>query len=371
MSDADACPEPGPQEGSGPAPVPGTGPSAAQGPDPVAADPRTPETAPPAATADDRNEDDDALPDLWNRLDDLGDECGYFEPLGPHHGVVLLDQGPTLLVSFVHASDLDPESDLSPAHKIAERHGWSALTIVADRLDWFRARHVYAYFDRLVDDAFFEDFDRVVFYGAGAGGYAAAAFSVTAPGATVIAVHPQATLDPRLTGWDDRFRAHRRLSFTDRYGFAPDMLEGAEAGFIIYDPHQTEDALHAALFARPHVELLPCPDLGANIALVLGELDLLDPLLTAAGEGRLDTAFFRKLMRARRNSPRYLRMVLARLEEQDRLFLAALLCRNVARRLHGPRFRARLTRLEDELRAKGRTLPPARSPAAQPEAAAG
>jgi hypothetical protein len=49
---------------------------------------------------------------------------------------------------------------------------------------------------------FFDDFDQVVFYGAGQCGYAAAAFSVATPGATVVAIQPQATLDPRVTEWD-------------------------------------------------------------------------------------------------------------------------------------------------------------------------
>jgi hypothetical protein len=43
-----------------------------------------------------------------------------------------------------------------------------------------------------VDDGFFDEFEQVIFYGSGSSGYAAAAFSVAAPGATVIAVQPQA-----------------------------------------------------------------------------------------------------------------------------------------------------------------------------------
>ena len=65
---------------------------------------------------------------------------------------------------------------------------------------WFRYPKVHAYFNRLVDDGFFDDLDKVVFYGAGPCGYAAATFSVAAPGATVVAIQPQATLDPRVTG---------------------------------------------------------------------------------------------------------------------------------------------------------------------------
>ena len=108
--------------------------------------------------------------------------------------------------------------------------------MVAEGQSWFRDPAVFAYFDRLVDDGFFDEFERVIFYGAGPCGYAAAAYSVAAPGATVVAVQPQATLDPRMTEWDDRFVEMRRTSFTDRYGYAPDMLDAADQAFVLYDP---------------------------------------------------------------------------------------------------------------------------------------
>ena len=40
-------------------------------------------------------------------------------------------------------------------------------------------------------------------------------------------MQPQATLDPRVAEWDDRFLHMRRTDFTDRYGYAPDMLDAA------------------------------------------------------------------------------------------------------------------------------------------------
>lgn len=58
-----------------------------------------------------------------------------------------------------------------------------------------------------------EDFDRVVFYGAGAAGYAAAAYSITAPQAELVLIAPRATLDPGLAGWDERHRIARRINF--------------------------------------------------------------------------------------------------------------------------------------------------------------
>lgn len=302
--------------------------------------------------------------DWLRRIEDIGETEGYFEPLGRRHSALFADRGPVLLVSFeTHATIRAREDAQLPlGFTVAEATGHSSLTLIAESETWFRDRAVYAYFDRLVDEAFFEDFDRVVFYGAGSCGYAAAAFSVTAPGATVIALAPQATLDPRLAGWDERFREMRRTSFSDRYGFAPDMLEGVGAAYIVFDPVVTPDAMHAALFARPFVTLLSCRNLGPQVELLLNEMDLLETILQQACAGSFGAAEFWRLYRGRRNAPRYLRQVAARLGADGRTWLEALLCRNVVGRLNGPRFRNRLARLEEQLAEQGRSLPVGTAP---------
>ncbi|WP_444451819.1 phosphoadenosine phosphosulfate reductase [Rhodobacter capsulatus] len=297
--------------------------------------------------------------DWLHHIEHLGDLEGYYEPLGPAHSVLFADRGPVLLVSFEIRAAIRArsEEELPAGFSLAEAGGHSSLTIIGHDESWFRDPTVYAYFDRLVDEAFFEDFDRVVFYGAGSCGYAAAAYSVAAPGATVIMLAPQATLDARLTAWDDRFRRRRRQNFTDRYGFAPDMLDGAGAAYIIYDPLIAEDAMHAALMARPHVTLLPCRNLGSTPETALAEIDALEPMLTQACAGTFTPAIFWRLWRGRRNATRYLRRLAGHLDRSDRPFLEALLCRNVVARLGGPRFRNRLAALEDQLEKSGHPLP--------------
>ncbi|MGO4854959.1 phosphoadenosine phosphosulfate reductase [Phaeovulum sp. W22_SRMD_FR3] len=302
--------------------------------------------------------------DWLARLEDIGEEAGYFEPLGARHSAFFADEGPVLLVTFETMNSIrDSQDDQLPmGYAITRKHGWSHLSIIAHEDSWYRDPRVFAYFDRLVDDAFFEDFDQVVFYGAGMAAYAAAAFSVTAPGATVLLVQPQATLDPRVSGWDNRHTDMRRTSFTDRYGYAPDMIEGAGEVFVVFDPDQPLDAMHAALFTKPFVTKLPCPYAGSEVADLLSSFKILQPLLEAACEGKFTASTFWKLYRARRNSPRFLRQISGRLLEEGRPFLNALLCRNAATRLNGPRFRARQGQLEAELKAQGRCLPPVRRP---------
>ncbi len=150
----------------------------------------------------------------------------------------------------------------------------------------------------------------------------------------------------------------RKVSFSDRYGFAPDMLEGAGEAFVLYDPLEALDAMHAALFRRPWVTPLPCPTLGANLPAMLINLGLVEQMLVMACEGRFTAAAFWRLYRLRRESLRYLRLLLARTDAAGRPYLSALAARNAARRLHAPRFRNRLAQLQEVLSAKGITLPP-------------
>ncbi|MFC2968556.1 phosphoadenosine phosphosulfate reductase [Acidimangrovimonas pyrenivorans] len=297
--------------------------------------------------------------DWLSRLAEIGDELGYFERLGDKHSAFFVDDGATLVVSFESLGAIRGGSDsqMPLGYSVARAQGWSHLCLIADGETWYRDPAVYGYFDRLVDDAFFEDFDRVVFFGSGMGAYGATAYSVAAPGATVVAIQPVATLDPAVCEWDERFREQRRLCFTDRYGFAPDMIEGAGEVFVIYDPEVMLDAMQAALFTKPYVTKLRCRNLGEAIGPSLQHMKVLVPLLTQAGEGRLNASAFYQLYRARRDNGPYLRNLLSRTDSLRRPMLSALLCRNVLARMNAPRFRRRLSELTEELEALGIDLP--------------
>ena len=296
----------------------------------------------------------------FDRIRQIGEGGGFFKRLGASHAALFHDAGPTLLVTFETVADIrNKQTDELPlGYHVARDRGWSHLCVMAADDTWYRDPTVYRLFDRLDDGDFFGQFDHVVFYGAGMAGYAAAAFSVTAPGATVVAVQPQATLDPRIAGWDPRFTDMRRISFTDRYGFAPDMIEGAQAVYVLFDPEQNLDSMHAALFARPHVTLLQCRNLGRDIAGALMEMRILPSVLSAACTNTFDERLFRIFYRARRNYRPYLENLLARLTADGRPYLAALLSRNVANRLNAADFRKRASQLEQDLAVMGIRLPP-------------
>lgn len=278
------------------------------------------------------------------KLEEVAEEHGHFHQLGKSHCATLIEDKPVLLVTFETMRGIQKQSDTGQpmGWELVRELGWSHLCIMSDGDTWFRAPEVIAYFDRLVDDGFFDEFEHVVFYGAGSCGYAAAAFSLAAPGATVVAISPQATLAPDMAGWDKRWPAARGLSFSGRYGYAPDMLGGAEKAFIIFDPKEDLDAMHAALYRRRNVELLPIPRFGARPEPHLLRMQILFRILAKAGAGKLTRHAFFKLFRARRNYVKYLNRLMSDIEAQNRPYIKALLCANVARRLHEPRFMRKL-----------------------------
>ena len=280
-------------------------------------------------------------------MDVIGEEAGHFQTVGARHWAFFSDDSPTLLVTFEDmASIRATRRDQMPlGHGIAKAKGWSHLCLISDGETWFRDPAVYAHVDRLVDDAFFEDFDRVLFYGAGPAAHAACAFSVAAPGATVVAIQPCATLDPAIAGWDRRHLSARRLDFTHRYGYAPDMTDGAAAVFVVHDPLVAEDAMHAALFHAAFVTPLRMRHFGGRIEESLGQMELLTPMIEAACEGTLTVPAFARMLRSRRSFGPYLRDLLARAGAAGRPALEVMICRSVTARLNAPKFRRRLAEL--------------------------
>ncbi|MFT5650405.1 MAG: hypothetical protein ACJAXK_000819 [Yoonia sp.] len=271
--------------------------------------------------------------DWFDRIDAISDEHGYFEPLGDKHVAAFLDAGPNLMVTFEDADYIRKfnDGDAPRGFRYAQREGWSHLAIIAKSESWFRDPAIYRYFDRLIDDGFFEDFDNVLFYGTHGGAYAAAAYSVAAPGCTVLALRPQATLDPRIAGWDTRYVQQRRHDFTHRFGYAPDMIDAVNHAYIAFDPLQRFDAMHAGMFTRSNVTALRCTGLGNRLDLTLDAMEVHDDLIKGAMFKTLDLDTFNKAMRKRRDNPTYLRNLYTRMIQTGHPKLAANVCAYVLR----------------------------------------
>lgn len=306
----------------------------------------------------------DLRPAQWmQEIKDLGNRTGFFEPLGDDHNAICVEQGDTLLVTF---EALPAIQAFSPAARpvgfeLAKAHGWSCLSVICNRDTWFRDPEVYGFFDQLTDDGFFEDFDQVIFFGAGPCGYAACAFSVAAPGATVVALEPQATLDPRVSEWDDRFLEMRKFDFRERYGFAPDMLEAAARAYIVYDPQSDLDAMHAALFERSGVTRFRARHFSGGMQAHFVQMGMLDPLVASAADGSLDAAKYAELFRKRRQYVPYIKRLSGVLERANRPYAQEAVCAYLVNNFGAPRYRRKLTALR-EARAQSETDPePARA----------
>ncbi len=114
------------------------------------------------------------------RIERLGRKEGFFTRLGDRHSALFADRETTLIVTFetVEAIRRRQPDEVPLGFSVCETRDWSHLCLIADGDTWYRDQSVYDFFDSLVDDAFFDGYEQVIFFGAGMAGYAAAAFSV-------------------------------------------------------------------------------------------------------------------------------------------------------------------------------------------------
>lgn len=280
-------------------------------------------------------------------IDDICEDHGFFEQLGTTHFAGFIEAGNNLLVTFENAETIRAcYADAEPRGFTYARHdGWSHLALISSGESWFRDEAVYDFFDRMIDDGFFDDFEKIIFHGANASGYAACAYSVAAPGATVIGLCPQATLDPKTAGWDPRYKAQRVHDFSTRYGYAPEMIEAADTVFVAFDPMQQLDAMHAALFTKSHVVMLPCPLLGPHLDRAFDRLNIHDVMIKLAMDGSLERRRFMQLLRARRYDRVYIRSLVIWLINASHPRLARIICKYMMQRGYMAFFEEKLKEL--------------------------
>lgn len=190
-------------------------------------------------------------------------------------------------------------------YEFIARQGWSMLGVLAGGWSWYREPWVAEQFLRLRDEGFFSGYRRAVFYGASMGGYAAAAFSAACPGADVVAISPQSTLDRELVPWETRYRSAWGYDYSGPFGDAAKVSAEAARVTILYDPYERLDAGHVERFTQPNVVRLRCPLMGHRLGSSLAQMGVLSPLITAALAGNLTEAQFYGALRARRDFPRY------------------------------------------------------------------
>jgi pimeloyl-ACP methyl ester carboxylesterase len=302
----------------------------------------------------------------WNaELRALGEAHGFFEDLGRDHTALFVKSGPTLIVTFENLDHVFEHGTRLPwGFDFVQSQGWSILGLMAHDWTWYRDKDVFAFFNRLRDEEFFDQFERVVFYGASMGAYAACAFSAACPGATVVAISPQATLERDLCSWEKRYQKAWKRDFTSQYGYAPEMVRKAREVFIFYDPLEAPDAMHAALFQGPNITKLKCRFQGHRIASGLIQMGLLKPVVGACVDGTLNTTEFYKMLRVRRTFRRYLRELIHKIDIERHPLMVARLAEYVLAQGAGPVFRKKLNAANALLIRRGLTPPgPCKHPA--------
>jgi hypothetical protein len=270
----------------------------------------------------------------WAKLaTQLAGPKGFFLE-GSGHSFLHIPRGETLVVTFDNLDiAMNKRAERRPwGFEFIEKQGWSMLGVMANGWTWYRDPWVWQQFDRLRDEGFFARYKRVVFYGASMGGYAAAAFSGACPGADVVAISPQSTLDKSVVPWETRYKVAWDKDFSGPYGDAALVSGAARRVTILYDPYEPLDAGHVNRFTGANVLALRTPLMGHRLGSSLHQMGILNPIILGALDGSLTPQAFYTALRARRDFARYQRELFLRAVDKGHPDLARRLGHWVLRR---------------------------------------
>ncbi len=256
---------------------------------------------------------------------DLAGKDGFYRAGTAGHSFLYMPRSKkTLVVTFDNLDiAMNKREDRRPwGFSFIEKQGWSMLGVLAGGWTWYREPWVAQEFDRLAAEGFFAQFERVVFYGASMGGYAAAAFSAACPGADVVVISPQSTLDKTIVPWESRYKVAWDRDFSGKYGDAAQAIAPARRVSILYDPYEPLDSGHVARFTGANVVKLRTPLLGHRLGSSLHQMGILTPIILGALDGTLTEASFYQRLRARRDFPRYQRELFKRAVDRGHVTLA-------------------------------------------------
>lgn len=230
------------------------------------------------------------------------------------HSFLYIPRGDTLVVTFDNLDiAMTKREDRRPwGFSFIEKQGWSMLGVMANGWTWYRDGWVSDQFDQLAAAGFFKGFTRVVFYGASMGGYAACAFVAACPGADVVAISPQSTLDRRLVPFETRYKSAWDRDFSGKYGDAAEASKAAGRVTILHDPYEPLDAAHVARFKGANVVPLRAPLMGHRLGSSLHQMGILSSVTLGALNGTLTEADFYRALKARKGFVRYQRELFKR-----------------------------------------------------------
>ncbi len=224
------------------------------------------------------------------------------------------------LVTFDNLASIDERPATGPwvpwlwAH--AERLGFSLVGVQSHAKDWYRNPEAARHITGLEARGFFKQFREVLFVGASMGGFAAVCFAGLVPGARVLAFSPQSSLNRQVAPFERRYPWPYKRFDWESPGFldAADYLALVPGGHILFDPHVTEDQLHAERLTTDKVRPVKLPFSEHTSVRTVAKAGALDHLLRVVAEkGEIDTTFWR-LMRNRRNDKPWAKQLVRDLE---------------------------------------------------------
>ncbi|MCQ0090960.1 glycosyltransferase family 2 protein [Roseovarius sp. M141] len=309
----------------------------------------------------------DESPETPRWLDDLrpgAEGEGFFEKNLRHSLMFIKRPSDRLLVTFDNLSNVNDDSITREpwAYKFASDGGYSHLGVMAHVSDWYRDGDLIRRFQGLVAQGFFEGYERVVFAGVSMGGYASLAFSSLVPGAHVVAINPQTTLDPALVPWETRYENGQRQDWTLPLADGAALTAGAGRVNVFYDPYFELDQQHVDRFHGDNVHIFKCWFSNHKTAVLLRKIGALKAVMTHCIMDELTAPEFYSLYRERRYLPWYRGAVSNYFREKGREALADSFDKAFRRRL-----RKRKRRLEEEAAAAPETPPAPTGKAAKPK----
>lgn len=247
--------------------------------------------------------DHDKIPSWYGEIFPAAPADGWYQKIGEHAASFVERDKQQLVVSFDNLSDAGyPYPDIEPwASKFVRENGWSHLGIYSRGPSWYRDRRLITLLERLSQDGFFQQFDNVALIGTSMGGFAALTFSSLCPGATVVALSPQSTLNEALVPWENRFRKGRARDWTLPFSDASEQLAQLGRAYLLYDPFFTRDKKHIMRMPQDRLIHLRGFGFGHKSAVVLRRMGLLKSFMKGAITNSLDTAEFYRAIRARKD----------------------------------------------------------------------
>lgn len=244
-----------------------------------------------------------------------------------------------LLVTFDNLSNVgDTSPEREPwAFKFAQDRSISHLGVLAHGASWFRDPDLIAQFEKLKNEGFFDDYERVIFAGVSMGGFASIAFGSLVPGAHVVSINPQSTLDEGLVPWETRYEGGRRQDWTLPLSDAAELTGNLGKVQIFYDPYHELDRKHVARFSGDNIHVFHCRYSNHKTAVFMRKIGILKPVMEKAVFEDLNALEFYRLYRARRELRWWKNAIAGYFTERGRVEIAEAF---------GMAFRKRLRRIE-------------------------